>query len=274
MTKVASIQMVSTANVGTNLDSAADLIAQAANQGAEFLVLPEDFALMGHGDMAKVEIMEPFGNGPIQDFLKKQASTHAIWLQGGTIPLQATVPDKTRTASLLFNPQGQVVTRYDKIHLFDVIVDSGGDETYCESNTIEAGNEIKVTETPFGNVGMSVCYDLRFPEFYRNMHAQNVNIITVTAAFTETTGRAHWETLLRTRAVENLSYVIASSQGGTHDNDRRTWGHSMVIDPWGEILAEVETGPGFACAEIDLDLLVNIRQNFPAISHRKINYSV
>ena len=266
--------MVSTADVGTNLDSAADLIAQASNQGAEFLVLPEDFALMGHGDMAKAEIMEPFGNGPIQDFLKKQASTHGIWLQGGTIPLQATVPDKTRTASLLFNPEGQVVTRYDKIHLFDVIVDSGGDETYCESNTIEPGDEITVTETPFGNVGMSVCYDIRFPEFYRNMHAQNVNIITVTAAFTETTGKAHWEALLRTRAVENLSYVIASSQGGTHDNDRRTWGHSMVIDPWGEILAEVETGPGIACAEIDLDLLVNIRQNFPAISHRKINYSV
>lgn len=271
MTRVAAIQMVSTDNVETNLSSAASLIRQAASDRAELLVLPENFPLMGHHEQDKIAIREPYGNGPIQTFLGEQAKSHKIWLMGGTIPLTADAPNKIRAACLLYNPQGECVARYDKIHLFDVSV-NGGDETYNESSTIEAGSGITVAKTPFGNIGMSVCYDLRFPELYRNMHAQDVNIITVPSAFTATTGKAHWETLLRARAVENLCYVIAPNQGGRHINNRETWGHSMVINPWGDILAVVEQGDGIACADIDLEQLKTLRNNFPTLKHRTMNY--
>jgi nitrilase len=270
MTKVAAIQMVSTDNVATNLQTAAGLIEEAAVQHAEFLVLPENFPLMGMLEQDKIGILESYGEGPIQSFLSDQARLHLVWILGGTVPLAAGVPDKIRAASLLYNPEGQCVARYDKMHLFDVSV-KNSDESYNESSTIEAGDELVVARTPLGNIGLSVCYDLRFPELYRNMHAQDVNIITVPSAFTFTTGKAHWESLLRARAVENLCYVIASNQGGKHINNRETWGHSLIMDPWGDILALVEQGEGVACAEIDLEQLQALRANFPALHHRKLD---
>ena len=271
MIRVAVIQMVSTADVEANLQTAADLIQQAVADDGEFLVLPENFPLMGHQEHDKVAILEPQGEGPIQDFLKNQAKQHGIWLMGGTIPLQASVPNMIRAACLLYNPPGERIARYDKMHLFDVSVDSGGDKTYNESGTIEAGDQIVVAKTPFANIGMSVCYDLRFPELYRKMHAQDVNMITVPSAFTAATGKAHWESLLRARAVENLCYIVASNQGGKHINERETWGHSMIMDPWGKVLASVEEGPGFACADVDMDQLQNLRKTFPTLEHRKLN---
>ncbi len=263
--------MISTTGVDSNLQSASELITQAVEQGAKFLLLPENFPLMGDEEYDKVAILEPFGQGPIQDFLSEQSQKHGIWLMGGTIPLQASVVDKVRAACLLYDPQGNCTFRYDKIHLFDVTVDEDSGESYQESNTMEAGNEIVVAETPLGNIGMSVCYDLRFPELYRAMQKSDVNIITVPSAFTATTGQAHWESLLRARAIENLCYVIASNQGGKHINDRETWGHSMIIDPWGNILDCVEKGSGFAIAEIDLEKQKTLRRNFPCLDHKILN---
>ena len=263
--------MISTADVDQNLASASELITKAVNQGAYFLLLPENFPLMGHEEHDKVAILEPFGQGPIQDFLSEQSRKHGVWLMGGTIPLQASVADKIRAACMLYDPEGNFAFRYDKMHLFDVMVDEDAGESYQESNTLEAGNEIVVAETPFGNIGMSVCYDLRFPELYRAMLKNDVNIITVPSAFTATTGVAHWKSLLRARAIENLCYVIASNQGGRHINDRETWGHSMIIDPWGEILDCIAKGPGFAIADIDLDKQKTLRRNFPCLEHRQLN---
>ena len=263
--------MTSTVNVDQNLESASELITQAVNQGAYFLLLPENFPFMGHEEHDKVAILEPFGQGPIQDFLSEQSQKHGVWLMGGTIPLQASVVDKIRAACLFYDPEGNCAFRYDKMHLFDVTVDEDAGESYQESNTLEAGNEIVVAETPFGNIGMSVCYDLRFPELYRAMLKNDVNIITVPSAFTATTGVAHWKSLLRARAIENLCYVIASNQGGRHINDRETWGHSMIIDPWGEILDCVEKGPGFAIADIDLEKQKTLRRNFPCLGHGQLN---
>ncbi len=268
MIKVASIQMISTANVDENLKSASKLITQAIKQGAKFLLLPENFPLMGQNEYDKVAILESFGQGPIQDFLSEQSRKHGVWLMGGTISLEASVANKVRSACLLYDSEGNCAFRYDKIHLFDVTVDEDSEESYKESNSMEAGDEIVVAETPFGNIGMSICYDLRFPELYRAMHDKNVNIITVPSAFTATTGEAHWESLLRSRAIENLCYVIASNQGGEHINARETWGHSMIIDPWGNILNRVEKGSGFAIADIDLEKQENLRKNFPCLSHR------
>ena len=262
--------MVSTDNVAANLQAAARLIEEAAVQQAEFLVLPENFPLMGMQEQDKLGILEPYGEGPIQSFLSDQARLHHAWILGGTVPLAASVPGKIRAASLLYNPEGRCVARYDKIHLFDVTVNNAG-ETYNESSTIEAGDELVVVRTPLGNIGLSVCYDLRFPELYRNMHTRNVNIITVPSAFTFTTGKPHWESLLRARAVENLCYVIASNQGGRHINNRETWGHSLIMDPWGDILAMVEQGEGVACADIDLEQLQTLRINFPTLQHRKLD---
>ena len=263
--------MISTTEVDVNLESASDLIAQAANRGAEFHLLPENFPLMGHKEHDKMTILEPFGLGPIQDFLSEQSKKHGIWLMGGTIPLHASEENKVRAACLLYDPEGKCTFRYDKIHLFDATVDEESEESYQESNTLEAGNEIVIAETPFGNIGMSVCYDLRFPELYRSMLENNVNIITVPSAFTATTGEAHWESLLRSRAIENLCYIIASNQGGRHINGRETWGHSMILDPWGKILDCVEKGPGFAIADIDLEKQKTLRRNFPCLKHRVIN---
>ena len=268
--KAAVIQMVSTEKLEENLASAADFIRQAVNEGAEFCLLPENFPLMGMQERDKLAIREDRTRGPIQTFLEDQARSHHVWILGGTIPLVANSADHIRSACLLFDPDGNQVARYDKMHLFDVCVDADTEEVYNESGTIEAGDAIVVAKTPFANIGMSVCYDLRFPEMYRNMQSQAVNMITVPSAFTYRTGQAHWETLLRARAIENLCYVLAPNQGGKHINDRQTWGHSMIVDPWGEILVCIESGPGVACAEIDLNSLQRLRQEFPALEHRKM----
>ena len=273
MTRVAAIQMVSVADVDSNLQAAVPLIKEAAEDGAELLVLPENFPLMGMQEQDKLGIRENFGTGPIQEFLSEQARTHGVWLMGGTIPLTASVKDKIRAACLLYDAAGECRARYDKIHLFDVSVDERN-EIYNESSTIEAGDRLVVVPTPFGNIGMSVCYDLRFPELYRNMHAWGVNIITVPSAFTYATGRSHWESLLRARAVENLCYVIASNQGGKHINQRETWGHSLIMNPWGDVLSVVEEGEGIATADIDIGQLETLRSKFPTLKHRKMDYRI
>jgi len=267
--RVAAIQMASGPNVGANLNEAGRLIARAADAGAELVVLPENFALMGMTELDKVAVREPDGSGPIQDFLAAQADKHRVWLVGGTVPLEASVAEKVRAACLLFDERGARVARYDKVHLFDVTLEESG-EQYNESETIEAGNEVVVADTPFGRLGLAVCYDLRFPELFRRMHEEGVEVIAMPAAFTAVTGRAHWEPLVRARAIENLCYVVASAQGGYHVNGRETHGDTMIVDPWGVVLDRLPRGSGFVIADIDLDRVQAIRRSFPTLEHRKI----
>jgi len=267
--RVAAIQMASGPNVGANLNEAGRLIARAADAGAELVALPENFALMGMTELDKVAVREADGRGPIQDFLAAQADRHRVWLVGGTVPLEASVAEKVRAACLLFDDRGKRVARYDKVHLFDVTLEESG-EQYNESETIEAGNEVVVADTPFGRLGLVVCYDLRFPELFRRMHEEGVEVIAMPAAFTAVTGRAHWEPLVRARAIENLCYVIASAQGGYHVNGRETHGDTMIVDPWGLVLDRLPRGSGFVVADIDLDRVKAIRRSFPSLEHRKI----
>ncbi len=268
MTVVAALQMVSGPDIAANLRDAEDLIHRAAASGARLAVLPENFALMGLRETDKLAAREPAGEGPIQAFLAAQAARHRLWLVGGTIPLVAGADDKVRAACLVFDPQGRLAARYDKVHLFDVqVVESG--ESYRESATIEPGNEPVVVETPFGRLGLAVCYDLRFPELCRLLLDRGMEILALPAAFTATTGRAHWEILLRARAIENLCYVIAAAQGGRHANGRETYGDSMIVDPWGAILGRRPAGPGIVLAELDRDRLHTLRRQFPAIHHRR-----
>ncbi len=262
--------MVSGAEVGQNLAVAADLLGQARAAGAGFAALPEFFAIISPDERAKLAIREPFGRGPLQDFLSRQARQHGIWLLGGTLPIQSEDPERVYNTSLLFDANGNCVARYDKMHLFDVHVGQDGKEQYNESATMKHGAQPVVATTPLGNIGLSVCYDLRFPELYRGMLDENIVMITVPSAFTARTGEKHWEMLLRARAVENLCFVIAPGQGGVHNEKRTTWGHSMIVDPWGEILCCVKNGAGFACADLDLDSLHALRQSFPALSHRRL----
>lgn len=270
MNQCAAIQMVSTPDVETNLLAAGQLIAKAAEAGAKLIVLPENFALMGLHELDKLKVKEAEGSGPIQDFLAAAALQHGVWIIAGTMPIAGLADNKVRAACLVYNDQGQRVTRYDKVHLFDVSVPETG-EVYRESASIEAGSERVVVDTPFGRIGLAVCYDLRFPEFFRTMSQQGVDILVFPAAFTYETGAAHWEVLLRARAIENLCYVIAPNQGGVHANGRRTFGHSMVIDPWGKVLDCLDTGEGFALAEIELDRLAKVRAAFPVLNHRRFN---
>ena len=266
--KVAAIQMASGPNVNANLIETQRLISLAADAGAELVVLPENFALMGMKETDKIGIQETEGKGAIQSFLSEQAAKNRLWLVGGTVPLQSSVPDKVRAACLLYDDKGKMVARYDKCHLFDVnIIDSN--ERYEESQTIEAGDEVVVVDTPFGKLGLAVCYDLRFPELFRAMANQGVELIALPSAFTAITGKAHWEALVRARAIENLSYVIAAGQGGYHVNGRESHGDSMIVDPWGNILDRLASGSGFVCAEIDIGHLYKIRRKFPALQHRK-----
>jgi predicted amidohydrolase len=269
MTKVAVIQMVSSNDLEKNLEQAAELIAYAASQKAEFVLLPEYFPIISDDEQDKVKLREIFGKGPIQEFLIGQSRQHDIWLMGGTIPLESEEAGKVYNSCLLYNPDGIVTARYDKVHLFDVNVDGSGKESYIESNTISSGNSIVTTTTPFATIGMTVCYDLRFPELYREMVDKNVNLVTVPSAFTYTTGKHHWKTLLKARAVENLCFVMAADQGGQNTERRRTWGHSMIISPWGDILASIEEGAGIAIADLDFQAQANLRKSFPALSHRK-----
>jgi predicted amidohydrolase len=269
MSVVACVQMASSPNIGANLLEAERLIEEAVSQQARLVVLPENFALMGRSERDKVEVREHPGSGPIQTFLAEQAAHHGIWLVGGTIPLEADDPNKVLATCLVFDEQGRQVGRYDKIHLFDVaLVDSG--EQYTESDTIEPGNEVVVIDSPFGRMGLAVCYDLRFPELFRQQLDQGLEVVVMPSAFTAITGRAHWEVLVRARAIENLCYVIAPDQGGYHLSGRETYGHSMIVDPWGTVLNSLARGPGVVCADIDLGRLQSARRNFPSITHRRL----
>ncbi len=269
MKKCAAIQMASSPYVDANLIEAERLIGAASDAGAELLVLPENFALMGMTEFDKLDHIEADGEGVIQEFLAGMARRYSVWIVGGTIPLAASVPRKASASCLLFDDTGSRVARYDKIHLFDVEVPET-DERYRESDTIEAGTQPLVVDTPFGRLGLAICYDLRFPELFRTMLSCGVDLIAVPSAFTAKTGAAHWELLVRARAVENLCYVIAAGQGGFHMNGRQTHGRSMIVDPWGKVLGAKETGPGFVVAEIDPELLARIRGGFPVLKHRRL----
>ena len=268
MTICAAIQMASGPQVSANLLEAEKLITEAAKSGAKLVALPENFAIMGMHELDKVKVGEVDGNGPIQEFLASIAKKNAIWVVGGTIPILADQANKVRASCLIFNDQGQRVARYDKIHLFDVSVPDSG-EVYRESDSIEAGDNFCVIDSPFGKIGIAVCYDLRFPEFFRSMSKQKLDVIIIPSAFTAKTGAAHWEVLLRARAIENLCYVIAPNQGGFHKNGRQTYGHSMIIDPWGVVLDCYKTGTGFVTGNIDNTRLEKTRTSFPVLSHRR-----
>jgi deaminated glutathione amidase len=270
VSKIAAIQMASGPNVRANLESAKRLIEQAVESGAELVVLPENFAIMGLSESDKVAVSETDGVGPIQDFLAQQAGSQGIWLVGGTIPMKSPDPARVYASCLLYNDRGERVARYDKIHLFDVhLMDSN--ESYNESETTLNGNDVVVADTPFGRLGLAVCYDLRFPELFRSMLDQGVEIVSLPSAFTALTGNAHWESLIRARAIENLSYVIAAGQGGYHVNGRETHGHSMIVDPWGNILNQLKSGIGVVIADLDQERLARIRRSFPAIEHRRLS---
>ncbi|MGH8474548.1 MAG: carbon-nitrogen hydrolase family protein [Methylococcales bacterium] len=269
MKKCAAIQMASSPHVDANLIEAERLIAEASQAGAELLVLPENFALMGMTAFDKLEQCESDGEGVIQQFLAEMARRHAVWIVGGTIPIEASAAGKVRATCLVYDAAGKRVARYDKIHLFDVDV-PGTDEQYRESDTIEPGTRVSVFETPFGRLGLGICYDLRFPEMFRRMASAGVDLIALPAAFTANTGAAHWEVLVRARAIENLCYVVAANQGGFHMNGRQTWGRSMIVDPWGKVLAEKTSGSGVALAAIDPESLVRVRGSFPVLKHRRL----
>jgi nitrilase len=263
--RIAALQMVSGPRVAENLAVAGALVEDAVAQGAQLVVLPEYFPIIGAADADRVRAREAFGHGPVQAWLAETARRHGIWLFAGSIPLAASAPDKMRNSSLVYNPAGECVERYDKVHLFGF---RKGDEAYDEASFIEAGDQLVAVDTPFGRVALSICYDLRFPELYRALSP--VDLILVPAAFTETTGRAHWEILLRARAIENQCYLLAVGQGGTHENGRMTHGNSMIIDPWGEILDRKAKGPGVVIADLDHQRIADIRESLPAIVHRKL----
>ena len=273
MSKVAAIQMASGPNVKANLAEAEKLIKIAIQQKAELVVLPENFAIMGTSENDKVKIAEEYGEGLLQDFLKEQAVSHNVWLVGGTIPLQSKEKGKVYSACLLINPQGEVVARYDKIHLFDVTIEAS-DESYTESETITAGDKIVVVDTPFGRLGLAICYDLRFPELFRAMVEKKMEICALPSAFTSLTGKVHWESLLRSRAIENLSFMIAADQGGYHVGGRETHGDSMIVDPWGLVLNRLPHGTGVVIAEIDIAKLEHTRKMFPALDHQRFRCSM
>jgi predicted amidohydrolase len=261
--RVGLIQMISTPSVAENLDAAGKLVAEAAGQGAKLVALPEYFCILGMRDTDKVAAKEKDGSGPIQEFLSSAAKRHGIWLVGGSVPLESSDPSKVRNSCLIYDADGRRAARYDKIHLFGLEL---GAERFDEGRTIEPGTAPCAVDSPFGRIAVSVCYDVRFPELYRALAP--VDLILVPSAFTATTGRAHWETLLRARAIENLAWVLAPAQGGTHPNGRQTHGHSMVVDPWGKVVAERATGAGVVTADIDPAFQARMRKSLPALNHR------
>lgn len=270
--KAAAIQMVSTGRWTENRDQAHALMAQAVHDGAELLVLPEYFCLIGQHDADKLALRETFGDGPIQQFLADAARTWGVWVVGGTIPLAGTEPQRVFNSTLVFGPDGRCMARYDKLHLFRF---DNGTERYDESRVLQEGRSPVSFDLPSRDghrwrVGLSVCYDLRFAELYRGYAAQGADLLLVPAAFTHTTGQAHWEVLLRARAIENLSYVLAAAQGGVHPNGRQTWGHSMLVGPWGQPLAEQAQGPGVVLAELDAAQVQRCRVQLPALAHRRL----
>ena len=265
-TRVAAVQMVSAPELGANLQAAGRLIAAAAAAGAGVVALPENFYCIGRQETDKVALAEPDGRGPIQDFLARSAREHGVWLVGGTAPLACADRSRIRSACLVFDDAGRRVARYDKMHLFRF---TSGDERYDEARTLEAGERPVALESPFGRLALSVCYDVRFPELYRALGA--FDAMLVPSAFTVPTGSAHWETLLRSRAIENQAYVIAPAQGGRHAGGRRTYGHSMIVDPWGEVLALQAEGEGVVLAELDTARLAEVRAALPANANRRMN---
>jgi len=268
MPRIAAIQMASGSNVVANLQIAGQLINDAVIMGATLITLPENFALMAMQPNDNIKIGEQYGSGIIQNFLSQQAKKFGIWLVGGTLPILVNDSQKIRSACLVFDNTGNQVARYDKMHLFDVTTNSN--EQYCESEVFESGNKIIIIKTPYGRLGLAICYDLRFPELFRCMSSVGVDLISLPSAFTATTGKAHWELLVRTRAIENLCYVIASNQGGYHVNGRETYGNSMIVDPWGIVLTRLNRGTGVICADIDLEQQANLRYKFPVLEHRKV----
>ena len=266
VTRIAAVQLASGPNIKGNLDEAGRLIEMAVAQGAKLVALPEYFAIMGLKDNDKVKAREKLGAGPIQQFLSSTARRHGVWLVGGSVPLECASPDKVRNTCLVYDDKGGLAARYDKIHLFGFQM---GKECYEEQRTIEPGKDVVTVETPFARLGLSICYDLRFPELYRAM--KDVDIILVPSAFTETTGKAHWETLIRARAIENLAYVLAPAQGGYHLNGRETHGDSMIVDPWGVVLDRLPRGSGVVAASVNLQHLRNLRQSLPSLTHRTLH---
>jgi len=274
--KIAALQTVATPDLARNLATAGRLIAEAAAAGARLVALPEYFCLMGRRDDDKLAIAEHDGQGPIQDFLAGAAREHGLWLVGGTLPMRSATPGRVRNASCVYRPDGQRAARYDKIHLFAY---DNGRERYDEARVLEAGDTPVAFDATIDGahgsehwrVGLSICYDLRFPELYRAlMKPAPCDLLVVPAAFTYTTGQAHWELLLRARAVENQCFVLASAQGGTHENGRRTWGHSMLVDPWGVVLAVRDEGEGVVLAECPLDRRDTVRTQLPALAHQRL----
>jgi nitrilase len=257
--------MVSGPSVEGNLQEAGRLIEQAVDRGAQLVALPEYFGIMGMRDTDKVAVREKEGGGAIQDFLAATARRHSIWLVGGSVPLACDAPGKVRNSCLIYDDKGMLAARYDKIHLFGF---QRGEESYAEERTIEPGRAVVTVDAPFARLGASICYDLRFPELYRAMG--EVDVILVPSAFTETTGQAHWETLVRARAIENLAYVLAPAQGGHHANGRETHGDSMIVDPWGVVLGRLARGPGVVVADVDLDYQRELRRSLPALAHRTL----
>ena len=267
MFRVAAIQMASGPHVAANLQEAERLIELAAATGARIIALPEYFAIMGMKDTDKVDARERDGSGPIQSFLSAQARRHKIWLVGGSVPIESGQPGKVRNSCLVYSAMGERVARYDKIHLFGFEM---GQERYSEERTIEAGTQVCTVDSPYGRLGISVCYDLRFPELYRAMG--DVDLILVPSAFTETTGKAHWETLIRARAIENLAYVIAPAQGGYHVNGRETHGHTMIVDPWGVVLDRLPRGSGVVVAGVNPTYQAKVRSSLPALTHKTVRH--
>jgi deaminated glutathione amidase len=265
-TRIAAVQMVSAPELAPNLEAAGRLVAAAAAAGARLVALPENFYLIGRDERDKVRLREPDGSGPIQAFLSGIAKEYRLWIVGGTVPISTEDERKIRSACLVFDDSGKRVARYDKMHLFRF---AHGDERYDESRTLEPGRGAVAVPSPFGRLALSVCYDVRFPELYRGLG--EFEVMFVPSAFTVPTGAAHWETLLRARAIENQAYVVAAAQGGTHGSGRRTYGHTMIVDPWGEVLAVQPEGEGVVLAEIDPDRVREVRAALPALTNRRLN---
>ena len=273
MTKVAAIQMASGPNVKANLAEVQKLLGIAVQQEARLVVLPENFAVMGMSEKDRVNAAESTDGGDIQQFLSDEARKIGIWIVGGTIPIKSNEADKVYAACLLYNDQGEQVARYDKIHLFDVTLEASN-ESYHESETTTCGDEVVVVDTPFGKLGLAVCYDLRFPELFRAMADVGMEICTLPSAFTALTGKAHWEPLIRSRAIENLSYIVAAGQGGYHVNGRETHGDSMIVDPWGVVLNRLPHGTGVVVSNLDIDMLQRTRTSFPALDHKRLDCKI
>jgi nitrilase len=264
--RIAAVQMVSGSAVQPNLEAAGHLIAAAAGSGARLVALPENFYIIGRHEGDKVKVRETDGRGPIQEFLSASARMHKVWIVGGTAPIACEDKTKIRSACLVYDDTGARVARYDKMHVFRF---ESGEERYDESRTVEPGERPVAVESPFGRLALSVCYDMRFPELYRGLAP--FEAMFVPSAFTVPTGIAHWETLLRARAIENLAYVVAPAQGGVHDGGRATYGHTMIVDPWGEVLGVRVKGEGVVLAEMDLDHIQKVRSSLPALSNRRLN---